>query len=83
MQTYALVKALKYFRVYVLHSHVIYYVQNVVAKDILTQPGLKGRRGRWIVVILEYDVEIKTTKMVKGQGLEKLMAMTDANVRWQ
>lgn len=28
----------------------------------------EGRRGRWIVVLLEYDLEIK------GQGLAKLMS---------
>jgi hypothetical protein len=28
---------------------------------------------KWIVVILEYDIEIKPTKLIKGQGLSKLM----------
>jgi hypothetical protein len=35
-QAFALVKAIKYFRVYILHSHTIAYVLNVVVKDILT-----------------------------------------------
>lgn len=69
-----MVKALKDFRFYVLHSHVISYVLNVVVKDILTQPDPKGRRGIWIKTILEYDVEINPTKLIKGQGLAKLMA---------
>jgi hypothetical protein len=73
-QAFALVKAIKYFRVYILHSHTIAYVLNVVVKDILTQEKLDGRRGKWIAVILEYDIEIKPTKLIKGQGLEKLMA---------
>eukprot|EP00253_Pinus_taeda_P030239 PITA_30239 len=34
----------------------------------------KGRIGKWIAAMLEYDLEIKPTKMIKGQGLEKLMA---------
>jgi len=33
-----------------------------------------GKRGKWIAVILEYDLEIKPTKLIKGQGLSKLMA---------
>eukprot|EP00253_Pinus_taeda_P036204 PITA_36204 len=33
----------------------------------------EGRRGKWIAALLEYDVEIKPTKLVKGQGLAKLM----------
>jgi len=42
-------------------------------KDILTRDNPNGRRGKWIVVILEYDLEIKPTKLIKGQGLSKLM----------
>ena len=48
-QAYALVKTVKDFKVYVLHSHVMAYVPNVVVKDILTQHDPNGRRGKWIV----------------------------------
>jgi len=70
----ALVKALKYFRVYILHSHILAYVPNAAVKDVLVQTDLEGGRGKWIAALLEYDVEIKPTKLVKGQGLAKLMA---------
>jgi hypothetical protein len=73
-QTYALVKALKAFRVYVLHSKVTTYVPSASVKDILVQPDVDGKRGRWIAKILEFDLEIKPTKLVKGQGLAKLLA---------
>jgi hypothetical protein len=73
-QAFALVKAIKYFRVYILHFHTIAYVPNVVVNEILTQDNLDGRRGKWIAIILEYDIEIKPTKLIKGQGLAKLMA---------
>eukprot|EP00253_Pinus_taeda_P022146 PITA_22146 len=76
-QAYALVKAIKDFRIYILYSHVITYVPNAVVKDILTQEGLEGRRGKWIASILEYDIEKKPTKLIKGQGLAKLMAETN------
>lgn len=33
----------------------------------------KGKHGKWIAAMLEYDLEIKPTKLVKGQGLAKLM----------
>ena len=59
--------------VYILHSHTIAYVPNIVVKDILSQDP-DGKRGKWIVVILEYDLEIKPTKLIKGQGLAQLMA---------
>ena len=72
-QAYALVKALKDFRVYILHSHIISFLANIVVKDILSQDP-DGKRGKWIVVILEYDLEIKPTKLIKSQGLAQMMA---------
>jgi hypothetical protein len=65
-KTYALVKALKDFRVYVLHSKVIAYIPSASMKDILIQPDIDGRRGKWIAKILEFDLEIKPTKLIKG-----------------
>ena len=73
-QAFALVKAIKDFKVYILYSHIVAYVPNSVVKDILTQEGPDGKRGKWITTILEYDLEIKPTKLIKGQGLAKLMA---------
>jgi len=73
-QALALVKAIKDFRVYILYSHIIDYVPNSVVRDILTQNGPEGQRGKWIATILEYDIEIKPTKLIKGQGLAKIMA---------
>ena len=58
---------------YILHSHTIAYVPNIVVKDILSQ-DLDGKRGKWISLILEYDLQIKPTKLIKGQGLARLMA---------
>eukprot|EP00253_Pinus_taeda_P014804 PITA_14804 len=79
-QAYALVKAIKDFGIYILYSHVIAYVPNSVVKDILTQEGLEGKRGKWISNILEYDIEIKPTKLIKGEGLAKLMFETNFQV---
>ena len=64
---------MKDFGVYILHSHIIAFVPNIVVKDILSQDP-DGKRGEWIAVILEYDLEIKTTKIINGQGLAELMA---------
>ena len=68
--------ALNDFRVYILHSHIVAYVPSIVVKDILTQPDIEGRRAKWIAILLEYDLEIKHTKLIKGQGLAKLMAQS-------
>ena len=74
-----MVKAIKDFRVYIIYSHIIAYVPNSVVKDILTQDGPDGRRGKWIATILECDIEIKPAKLIKGQGLARLVAESDCN----
>ena len=38
---------------------------HTVVKDILNQDP-DGKRDKWISVILEYDLEIKPTKLIKG-----------------
>eukprot|EP00253_Pinus_taeda_P028617 PITA_28617 len=73
-QALSLVNALKDFRVYILHSHILAYVPNAAVKDFLVQADSEGRRGKWIATLLEYDIEIKPIKLVKGQGLAKLIA---------
>jgi len=73
-QAYALVKFLKAFRTYILQSKIIAYVPLVVIKDILIQPNMDWRRSKWIAKILEFDLEIRPTKLIKGQGLAKLLA---------
>ena len=73
-QAYSLVKELQFCRIYIMHSKIISYVPNAAIKDILTQLDSEGKRGKWIAKIMEYNVEIKPTKLVKGQGSEKLLA---------
>ena len=68
-QAYPCVKALKEFRVYILHSHSTVFIPSAAIKNILTQAELDGRRAKWIATLLEYDIEIKPIKPLKGQGL--------------
>ena len=42
-------------------------------KSILTQPDPEAKRAKWIAVLLEYDIEIKMTKLIKGKGFPKMM----------
>jgi hypothetical protein len=73
-QAYAMVKALKAFGTYVLHSKVIAYVPTSSIKDILVQYDSDGKRGQWLAKIQEFNLDIKPTKLVKGKGLAKLLA---------
>ena len=72
-QAYALVKSLKHFRTYIGYSKVIGYVPHTAVKDILSQQDCLGIRGTWVSKIQEYDLEIKPTKLIKGQGLAKML----------
>jgi hypothetical protein len=73
-QAYALVKSLKAFRVYILQAKVISFVPSSSVKDVLVQPNIDGKRSKWIARLIEFDVEIKPAKLVKVQGLAKLLA---------
>ena len=44
-QTFSLIKALKDFRVYILHSHIISFAPHTVVKGILNQDP-DGKRGK-------------------------------------
>jgi hypothetical protein len=49
------------------------YVPHPVVKDILGQQDCLGVRGKWVSKIQEYDLEIKSTKLIKGQGLAQML----------
>ena len=79
-QAYALINSLKDFRIYILHAKVLAYVPSAAVKDVLTQPDIDGKRAKWIAKLIEFDIEVKPTKLVKGQGLAKLMAKENCDL---
>jgi hypothetical protein len=34
---------------------------------------IDGKRSKWIAKILEFDLEVKPTQLIKGQGLSRLL----------
>jgi hypothetical protein len=68
------VKGLAHFKPYFWNSHIIAYVPHPMVKDILVQKDCNGTRGRWITKIQDYDLDVRPTKLVRGQGLETTMA---------
>eukprot|EP00253_Pinus_taeda_P030331 PITA_30331 len=73
-QAYALIKSLMAFRIYIVNSKAIVYVPSASVNDVLTQPNIDGKRAKWIVKFIALNIEVKPTKLVKDQGLAKLMA---------
>eukprot|EP00253_Pinus_taeda_P007055 PITA_07055 len=63
-QAYALIKSLKAFRIYILHSKVIAYVTS--ASDI------DGKSAKWIAKFIEFDIE----KLEVPPGLSSSQART-------
>jgi len=78
-QAYALVKGLAYFKNYFLNARIVAYVPHPMVKQVLVQKECSGTRGRWITKIQEYDLEIKPTKLIRGQGLSKMMMENNLN----
>lgn len=72
---FIVVKALKNFRFYILHSHSVVHVPNVAVKSMLTQQDVGcNTKGTWVAKTQEYDIEIKPTKLVRGNTLCKAIA---------
>eukprot|EP00253_Pinus_taeda_P035206 PITA_35206 len=56
-QAYALIKSLKEFKIYSLHSKVIAYVPLASLKYVLTQLDIDGKRAKWIAKFTEFNIE--------------------------
>lgn len=79
-QAYALIKVVKFFRSYLVGVEVVAYVANAIVKDIFRQSEVTGRRCRWINQVQEFNINIQITKIVRGQGLFKLMVESNLEV---
>ena len=79
-QAYALIKSLKTFRIYILHAKFLAHVPSAAIKDVLNHPDIDGKRAKWIAKIIEFDIEVKPTKLVKFQGLAKLMVKENCDL---
>ena len=75
-----MIKSLKAFRIYILQSKVIAYVPSGSVKDVLVQPDIDGKRSKWVAKLIEFDIEIKPVKLVRGQGLARLLAEENCRV---
>jgi len=64
----------------VLQSSITAFVPSSSVKEILVQPDSEGKRGKWIVNLLEYDFHRNPTKLIKGKGLEKLLSESKCKV---
>ena len=59
---------------YILQSHITAFVPTAAVKYIIFQGDIEGKRGKWIAKIQEYELDIHPTKLIKGQGLAKILS---------
>jgi hypothetical protein len=57
-----------------LFAEIIVICKSDIIKHMLPAPMLKGRLGKWMFVLSEFDIRYQPTKAVKGQALADLIA---------
>ena len=65
----AIIKALKKFRHLLSHNKIHLLVPHANAKDFLLRKDINEKRAGWITKVMEYDVDIQITNLVRGKGL--------------
>ena len=73
-QAFAVFKVVKCFRPYLLKSKTKVIVPYPSVRSLLVKKDLGEKRAPWMTTLQEYDLEIKPSMIVKGQGLCKLAA---------
>ena len=63
-QAYAVFKAVKQFRPYILKNRTKVIVLHL--RSLFAQKELGERRGNWVIALQEYDLKFKPASIVKG-----------------
>jgi len=73
-QAYAVFKAIKYFRPFLLETHTKIIVLFPAVRNLLVQKDVGKKRANWVTALQEYDIKITPANIVKGEGFCKMLA---------
>lgn len=68
------IKSLKKFKPLISNNKIHILVAHSSVKEFLLNKYLNEKRAGWITKVMEYDVDIKITKLVRGKGLCEQLA---------
>ena len=69
IEVLSIIWALKKFRHVLSHKRIQLLVSNANVKDFLLNKDFNEKSARWITKIMEYDIDIKISKLVIAKGL--------------
>lgn len=74
---FILVRAVSHFIPYILNTLFKAYVLYPPMNMMLSKSLREGRWANWLEKLQEFDIEVRTLKVVKGKGLYKLFGGID------
>ena len=77
----AIVFACEKFRPYILGSHVINHIDHVAIKYLMAKKEAKPRLIRWVLLLQEFDLEIKDMKGCDNVIADHLSLIEKTNVK--
>eukprot|EP00253_Pinus_taeda_P016194 PITA_16194 len=72
-QAFAVYKAIKHYRPFLLKAHKKVIVPFSAVRKLLIQRELGEKRANWVTTLQEYDLEIKPANIFRGQGFCRLL----------
>lgn len=70
----AIVKGLKTFRHFIACNKTTVYVTHPSVREYIMEGDIIEKRANWITKILEYDIDVRFTKVIYGKGLCEYIA---------